>query len=105
MSKPYQPGSGTEGCIFMDRFCDRCVHDAAYQDNPESGEGCSLIVNAMAYDIGDEKYPKEWIEDDDGDNPRCTKFELSTPELRQLKNAKETMAALEANGQQRLINE
>jgi hypothetical protein len=29
---------------------------------------------ALAVGVDDAAYPKEWVEDDDGKNPRCTAF-------------------------------
>jgi len=82
MTKPYRPSNGTEGEMFFCAWCDRCKHDAAFRRNPDSGRGCALIANSMAYNIGDPEYPKQWVEDDDGSNPRCTKFALPTPRKR-----------------------
>jgi len=31
-TKPYRPSNGTEGDIFMSRFCARCERDRAFQE-------------------------------------------------------------------------
>lgn len=52
--RKYRPSNGTEGMIFMDKFCD-------------------IISNTMAYDINDPEYPKEWIYNEKNE-PVCTKW-------------------------------
>lgn len=73
--KPYRPCNGSEGEWFESRFCDRCERDRDYREN--DGDSCPILGNALAFDIGEQGYPKEWIEDDNGENPRCTAFEAS----------------------------
>jgi hypothetical protein len=74
MSKSYRPSNGTEGEEFECQWCARCTHDATFREDPDSGDGCPIISAAQIFNPGDEEYPKEWIEDDDGSNPRCTAF-------------------------------
>lgn len=72
MSKPYQPSNGTEGEIFMSRFCQECQHDNL---DPETHEGgCDILLRTMAFSVGDDEYPSEWIIGTDG-LPTCTAFE------------------------------
>lgn len=52
--------------MFEGAFCHRCVHDR--------GQGCDIVGMAMAYDIEDEEYPKEWIYSDEG-WPICTNWQ------------------------------
>lgn len=66
--KPYRPSNGTEGEMFMGRFCERCV-----KDNPDEDQGCEILMMTMALDTDDEGYPSEWVQDHNG--PRCTAFE------------------------------
>lgn len=35
---------------------------------------CDIIASTMAFSKGDPEYPTEWIQDDNGNNPRCTKW-------------------------------
>lgn len=63
MNKPYQPSNGTEGMMFFDEFCDKCVKERR----------CKIIGRTMLYDPGDTKYPKQWVYDDNG-YPTCTSF-------------------------------
>ena len=65
----YQPSNGTEGEIFMERFCNRCHHESGDRE-------CKLIALTMAFKTDDPEYPTEWCYDDDG-NPTCTKFRLT----------------------------
>ena len=66
--RKYIPSNGTEGEIFMDKFCDRCFYD--------HNENCEIIVGTMVYDLEDNEYPEEWTYDEN-DQPICTKFSLS----------------------------
>lgn len=58
----YQPSNGTEGMIFIEKFCDNCIN----------GNDCSILNDTMVYNINDKKYPKEWVYLDD--KPTCTAF-------------------------------
>lgn len=92
MTKKYQPSNGTEGCGFMEVFCERCTKN---RPNAKNG-GCGRLCRAMAYDIDHEKYPSEWVVDDDGRNPRCTAFRDKSTIKRQrhnMKRHKQTNAA------------
>ena len=71
MSKPYRPSNGDEGMWFMDKFCDRCRRDDAFQRG--KGDSCPIAAASLAFLIGEPGYPSEWIENDSG--PRCTAFE------------------------------
>jgi hypothetical protein len=74
MSKPYRPSNGTEGDDFDHWWCSGCARDQAFRDNPDSGDGCSIVASTMIFNIDEPEYPKEWIQNDDGSNPRCTAF-------------------------------
>lgn len=63
--RPYRPSNGTEGMIFEAQFCDSCI---------KQGD-CAIATNAFWHLIGDPEYPKEWLEDGNLENPRCTAFE------------------------------
>ena len=69
-TRAYRPSNGTEGMLFDDRWCSRCVLD--------SDDNCEILACTLLYDIGDPQYPAEWIEDDvpypQDSNPRCTAF-------------------------------
>jgi hypothetical protein len=86
MSKPYRPSNGTEGLMFQEQWCWRCVRDQAARDGrPE--DGCSILADTMFYEKTDPRYPKEWVWDAeqlkrDGSlqiggegGARCTAFE------------------------------
>jgi len=69
--KSFRPSNGTEGMMFSEQFCERCKHEGF-----TPGESpCEILGNTMFYDISDDEYPREWVQDDDGTNPRCTAFE------------------------------
>ena len=63
--KAYRPSNGEEGFLFEERFCDRCA----------KRRNCMIQLDAMCFDTDEEEYPKEWVQDDDGKNERCTAFE------------------------------
>ncbi len=60
----YQPANGTEGLIFIEKWCDHCTKDAV----------CEILPRTMLYDRDDDEYPEEWTYDKDG-KPQCTAFE------------------------------
>lgn len=83
--KSYRPSNGTEGMSFIERQCGDCVHD---KEQRETGEnGCSIIAAAMAFDIEDAEYPKEWVIDKDY-GPMCTNYcyEKNLPKTERCKN-------------------
>lgn len=69
----YRPSNGTEGCAFEAAWCADCKKEQPYRDTGEPSDGCHILANAYAFDIDDEQYPKEWVED--GLGPRCTAFD------------------------------
>lgn len=76
--KLYRPGNGTEGEVFMDRWCRHCARDLAMSEGKDmeecdDDEMCKIIGNTMAFDIGDPEYPNEWQYDHKG-MPVCTAF-------------------------------
>lgn len=71
----YQPSNGTEGEIFMSRWCHRCAKDSL---DPDTGDGgCEIISDNMCFDVSDEEYRREWRCGPDG-APICTAFEAKT---------------------------
>lgn len=71
-TSPYRPSNGFEGMDFMDRFCERCRRDAAFQAG--EGDSCEIAAATMAFDVDDPEYPKEWVTCETL-GPRCTAFE------------------------------
>lgn len=93
MAKPYRPSNGTEGDIFMSRWCSRCTKDS-------EASPCSIIGWTMAVDIGDPNYPKQWVTDEKG--PRCTAFtdkvQMTKADVAYLAWMRDRDAAREAQG-------
>ena len=59
----YQPSNGTEGMMFIERWCDLCTKD------DESKELiCDILANSFKGKVA------AWIFDDSG-VPKCTAFE------------------------------
>lgn len=66
----YRPSNGTEGLMFQEEYCERCVHD-----NIENRKFCDIIAKTMAYEVDNPRYPAEWIIENG--EPRCTKFQVT----------------------------
>jgi hypothetical protein len=66
--KPYRPANGTEGDIFMSKFCYKCVHDDYENENY-----CDILSGTLFFEPEDVEYPQEWIYDKKG-RPVCTAF-------------------------------
>lgn len=71
--EPYRPSNGDEGDWFRSHFCDRCKIELDFLASGQLGGGCMILLNTMAHDVDDPKYPKEWITNET-DGPRCTAF-------------------------------
>lgn len=52
-TEPYRPSNGTDGEGFMGAWCERCARDV--------GHNCSILARALAFDLEDPEYPKEWV--------------------------------------------
>ena len=108
-TRSYQPSNGTEGYWFTDKFCSQCEKDRKYHNSlePDPEDGCKIIVYAFGFSKRDNEYPKEWISDDDGCNPRCTAFmEYQEPDkgiIDPVDRGKRYREMAEAKGQLRLI--
>lgn len=72
-TKPYRPSNGTEGDFFEADFCRKCEYEARARLR-DADSGCKILTFVLALDIDHPRYPKEWVMDPDGSNPRCTKF-------------------------------
>ena len=74
----YRPSNGTEGMCFFEGWCERCARDKEMSegkpfDECSDDEVCSIIADTFAFDVDDERYPREWIYDENGE-PCCTAF-------------------------------
>lgn len=67
----YQPSNGTEGMMFIERFCDQCRH---HDPTEQETETCEILGKTMCHSPSDPEYPSEWTYDKE-DRPTCTKFE------------------------------
>jgi len=68
---PYYPSTGGEGCGFICAFCDNCANQ---NPEPEQDPQCDILTSALVYSPQDAEYPKEWVCDPNGENPRCKAF-------------------------------
>lgn len=72
--RPYRPPNGTEGEMFMSRWCYQCVREAGNVDG--GPDGCEILTATLIYDVGDPGYPREWVATGPRlADARCTAFE------------------------------
>lgn len=64
---PWRPSNGTGGDIFYEGWCARCHRE-------QGARRCNIFTRTLAFNMDDPEYPKEWVSDPDGYNPRCTAF-------------------------------
>ena len=62
--RAYRPSNGSEGIVFEGEFCEKCEHEMK----------CGIYLDVMRLDVDDPNYPKEWVQDDEGGNEKCTAF-------------------------------
>jgi hypothetical protein len=79
----YRPSNGSEGECFDAEWCARCERDRLFREDMDKHDGCPIVAAAMAYDIDDQEYPREWIEveavADDGLRVNCGKCTAFVP--------------------------
>lgn len=69
----YRPSNGTEGMIFMEDFCDQCLHQNPDPDPKYTkAKNCEICLASMCYSPCDPEYPTEWRYVNG--KPVCTKF-------------------------------
>jgi hypothetical protein len=73
-TKPYRPANATEGTFFEEDNCSLCERDRAYRETGGKSGSCPIVALVMVHAISDGEYPKQWVQDEDGKNPRCTDF-------------------------------
>jgi len=69
--QPYRPSNGTEGMMFEELYCNQCALED--YDHETGTGGCDILTRALAFDMDDPEYPKEWIHGPDG-QPKCAAF-------------------------------
>jgi len=69
----YKPVSAQEAATFMEKFCNRCVHDRAYREG-KSITGCKVLARSMLCDVASANYPTQLCVKDG--KPVCTQFKL-----------------------------
>jgi hypothetical protein len=62
----FMPSNGTEGMIFVDAFCERCVHEKFSHTHNECDKKCDIFTRSMIED----EVP-EWVYSEEG-WPICT---------------------------------
>jgi hypothetical protein len=71
--KPFYPSNGMEGMIFMEAFCEQCIHERWIhcQEEDRDEDKCKILSASMINQPGDPEYPKEWVYNEKG-WPVCT---------------------------------
>lgn len=69
----FQPSNGTEGMIFTEAFCERCIHEKFVHTGEYGDLQCEIFSNTMLYNVNDKEYPQEWQYNEKG-WPVCTKW-------------------------------
>ncbi|GAB4219555.1 MAG: hypothetical protein Kow00102_03180 [Spirochaetota bacterium] len=54
----YKPQTAKEAALFMDKFCNRCIHDRAYREG-KSITGCKVLARSMLCDVNSRNYPSQ----------------------------------------------
>lgn len=67
-TEKYRPSNGTEGMMFTEHFCDRCINQ---HPDPDNKKQCMILCRSMCYSVDEPEYPEEWIYDEN-DRPTCT---------------------------------
>ena len=68
MSKNYMPSNGTEGDIFISKYCSNCRKEKYYHTQKDGDRKCRIFTSTMI-----ESSVPEWIIEDG--NPTCTSFD------------------------------
>lgn len=71
-TRPYRPSNGSEGCWFMEEYCENCIHEKFLHTQDDNDKKCEILSNSLIYDLNDEEYPEEWIYKDG--KPTCTAY-------------------------------
>ena len=69
----YRPSNGTEGMMFMSKWCEQCERDAKYRETQDGADACEIASKTMYLKESDSDYPIEWTYDNNG-KPCCTAF-------------------------------
>lgn len=70
MAKPFKPTQDVLHC-FEEDWCDHCRHDRLFRAG--TGRGCGIHDRGVFFEIGDSRFPAEWVEMEDGE-PRCEAY-------------------------------
>ena len=69
-TQKYRPSNGTEGEMFMGKWCGKCERERAFAE--DGADPCQILGAVIGYSVDDPEYPGEWVHDESG--PRCTAF-------------------------------
>lgn len=68
----YEPSNGTEGEMFMTKFCYQCKNELFTHTNNESHYKCDILTRALVWTKKEPDYPTEWVIVNN--QPTCTAF-------------------------------
>lgn len=69
----YRPTNASEGDVFMGVWCARCERDRGHRENPETSDGCPILIATLGYSINHPDYPAAWVVVDG--KAICSEFE------------------------------
>ena len=95
--KKYRPSNGTEGDIFMSRFCGCCIK---HPINSDAKRQCRILLKTFAYDLDDPKYPPQWLYKNG--RPLCISFKDRDEEYKKRREARRKR--LKKNGDDKTID-
>jgi hypothetical protein len=59
--RKYRPSNGTEGDMFMARWCFKCERERRVLDGiDDPSEGCEILARTLAVPEDDPDFPAEW---------------------------------------------
>lgn len=70
LDEKYHPSNGTEGDIFMNKWCANCKNHSF--DLDDGFDPCEILGRNLFLRFDDPDYPSEWIVCEEG--PTCTAF-------------------------------
>jgi hypothetical protein len=73
MNKKYRPPNGTEGSIFIARYCAHCEHEKYFHTLNDNDKKCPILSATFIFDIDDPNDPSEWQYNEKGE-AFCSNF-------------------------------
>jgi len=58
-NKKYMPSNGSEGDLFLGKFCMNCIHGKYEHTGDIEDDPCTILTVSFLYNIDEEGYPSE----------------------------------------------